>query len=68
MCSYLIQSQVPLNSHFVEDGTGGQCSFLDQCVFAHQDKEDVFNWLKEDFLRHYNVRLVNIINSVKQFE
>jgi hypothetical protein len=45
--------EIPVNSHQVEDQTGGQCSYLDQCVFSHQSSDDVFAWLKEDFSRHY---------------
>ena len=48
--------EIPLNSHYIEDKTGGQCSYLDQCVFTYQTPDDVFNWLKEDFLRHYEAR------------
>ena len=25
---------------------GGHCPFIDQCVFTHMDKEDIFDWLK----------------------
>jgi len=46
--------EIPANIHQVDDQSGGQCSYLDQCVFAHFDETDVFNWLKEDFLRFYD--------------
>lgn len=36
---------------------GGQCSYLDQCVFALLGAEDVFEWLVEDFKRHYDVSI-----------
>lgn len=45
--------EIPANLHYVEDQSGGSCSYLDQCIFAHFDENDVFNWLKEDFLRFY---------------
>nr|AQZ26778.1 chitin deacetylase 4 [Tigriopus japonicus] len=45
--------ELPLNSHFVSDDTGGQCPFVDQCVFNYQSSNSVFEWLKEDFLRNY---------------
>ncbi len=47
--------EVPLNAHFVGDQTGGVCYHLDQCVFTHQTSDHVFEWLKEDFNRHYEV-------------
>ena len=47
--------EIPANIHYVEDQSGGSCSYLDQCIFAHFDENDVFNWLKEDFLRFYEV-------------
>ena len=46
--------EIPLNSHFVEGYLGGHCPFLDQCVFTHMSREEIFEWLKEDFDRHYN--------------
>jgi len=46
--------EIPLNSHYIEDYTAGHCPYLDQCVFTHMDKKAIFDWLKEDFLRHYN--------------
>ena len=48
--------EIPTNLHYVEDQSGGACSYMDQCVFAHFDDDDVFRWLKEDFLRFYEVR------------
>jgi len=45
--------EIPLNSHHVEGFTAGHCPYLDQCVFTHMDTEDILDWLKEDFLRHY---------------
>lgn len=47
--------EIPANLHFVSDQSGGQCSYMDQCVFAHFDEGDVFEWLKEDFNRYYRV-------------
>ena len=47
--------EIPANIHFIEDQSGGQCSYMDQCIFAHLDDEDVFRWLKEDFNRFYEV-------------
>ena len=38
----------------IEDFAGGHCPYLDQCVFSHMDTDDVFEWLKEDFLRYYS--------------
>ena len=49
--------ELPVNIHMVPDLGGGPCSYLDQCVFALQDGEDVFKWLKLDFKRHYDVRI-----------
>jgi len=46
--------EIPMNSHHVEDFAGGHCPYLDQCVFSHMDTDDVFEWLKEDFLRYYS--------------
>ena len=48
--------EIPLNLHNVEDQSGGSCSYLDQCIFSFFDDNDVFKWLKEDFLRFYEVR------------
>jgi len=45
--------EIPLNSHHVEDFTAGHCPYIDQCVFSHMDRDDIFNWLEEDFNRHY---------------
>lgn len=47
--------EIPVNIHYVNDLGGGRCSYLDQCVFAHFTSDDVFDWLKEDFNRHYEV-------------
>ncbi len=47
--------ELPLNSHFNDDQTGGICTYLDQCVFTYQTEDTVFNWIKEDFNRHYEV-------------
>ncbi|XP_064481996.1 chitin deacetylase 1-like [Ornithodoros turicata] len=44
--------EVPLNALYSEDGTGGQCFLADQCVFA-DDEDIVFEFLLENFLRHY---------------
>ncbi|XP_023346591.1 uncharacterized protein LOC111715488 [Eurytemora carolleeae] len=45
--------EIPLNSHHVEGFVAGHCPYLDQCVFTNMDSDDIFEWLKEDFLRHY---------------
>ena len=50
--------EIPVNLHYVSGLAGGQCSYLDQCVFALLGSDDVFDWLKEDFERHYNVSIV----------
>ena len=47
--------EIPVNLHYVQGLAGGQCSYLDQCVFALLGSEDVFEWLQEDFRRHYDV-------------
>jgi len=46
--------EIPVNLHYVEGLASGQCSYLDQCVFALLGSEDVFEWLQEDFRRHYD--------------
>lgn len=46
--------EVPLNAHYVEGFEGGHCPYLDQCVLHNHDPKDVFEWLKEDFLRYYD--------------
>jgi len=45
--------EIPLNSHYVEDYTAGHCPYIDQCVFSNMDRDDIFEWLEEDFNRHY---------------
>ncbi|KAG8244659.1 Cda4p [Homalodisca vitripennis] len=45
--------EVPLNAHYVETYEGGHCPYLDQCVLHNHDKDDVFEWLQEDFYRSY---------------
>lgn len=45
--------EVPLNAHFIESYEGGHCPYLDQCVLHNHNAQDVFDWLQEDFLRHY---------------
>lgn len=45
--------EVPLNSLYSEDGTGGQCVLADQCVFP-DDEDAVFEFLLENFIRHYH--------------
>lgn len=45
--------EVPLNAHYVESFEGGHCPYLDQCVLHNHDKDDVFEWLREDFYRSY---------------
>ncbi|PRD29192.1 UNVERIFIED_CONTAM: hypothetical protein NCL1_30147 [Trichonephila clavipes] len=47
--------EIPLNTLFSEDGTGGMCSLADQCVFQENDDESVEQFLKDNFKRHYNV-------------
>lgn len=44
--------EIPLNTMYSEDGTGGRCVLADQCVFA-DDEDTVFEFLLENFLRHY---------------
>ena len=51
--------EIPANLHYVEDQSGGACSYMDQCIFSHFDDEDVFRWLKEDFLRFYEVTVLH---------
>lgn len=45
--------EVPLNVHYVESFEGGHCPYMDQCVLINHDANDVFEWLQEDFARHY---------------
>ena len=45
--------EIPLNSHHIEGYAAGHCPYLDQCVFTYMYQADIFEWLKEDFLRHY---------------
>ncbi|KAG8196758.1 hypothetical protein JTE90_014491 [Oedothorax gibbosus] len=47
--------EIPLNTLFSEDGTGGMCSLADQCVFHENDDESVQQFLEDNFNRHYNV-------------
>ena len=47
--------EIPTNLHYIEDQSGGACSYLDQCIFSFFDGDDVFHWLKEDFSRFYEV-------------
>ncbi|KAF8787200.1 chitin deacetylase 1-like [Argiope bruennichi] len=47
--------EIPLNTLFSNDGTGGMCSLADQCVFQENDDESVEQFLKDNFNRHYNV-------------
>lgn len=44
--------EIPLNTMHSEDGTGGGCVLADQCVFP-DDEDTVFEFLLENFLRHY---------------
>ena len=53
--------EIPVNLHYVQGLAGGQCSYLDQCVFALLGSEDVFEWLQEDFRRHYDVSCQEIL-------
>lgn len=46
--------EVPLNAHYIKGFEGGHCPYLDQCVLHNHDPQDVFEWLKEDFLRYYD--------------
>ncbi|KAB0798800.1 hypothetical protein PPYR_06680 [Photinus pyralis] len=46
--------EIPLNSHYVETFEGGHCPYLDQCVLHNHDANEVFEWLQEDFSRHYD--------------
>ena len=52
--------EIPVNLHYVQGLASGQCSYLDQCVFALLRSEDVFEWLQEDFRRHYDVSCQDI--------
>eukprot|EP00095_Tigriopus_kingsejongensis_P011424 maker-scaffold953_size76948-snap-gene-0.7 protein:Tk11424 transcript:maker-scaffold953_size76948-snap-gene-0.7-mRNA-1 annotation:"conserved hypothetical protein" len=45
--------ELPLNSHYIESERDSYCTHLDQCVFNFQSGDDIFEWLKEDFARHY---------------
>jgi len=45
--------EIPLNTLHSEDGLGGNCPILDQCVFPHADAETIYEWLMENFERHY---------------
>jgi hypothetical protein len=55
--------QIPVNLHYAAGMGSGQCSYLDQCVFALLHGDDVFDWLKVDFKRHYNVSICSIFFS-----
>lgn len=44
--------EIPLNTMETDDGTGGSCVFLDQCVFP-DDPEVIFDFLHHNFERHY---------------
>lgn len=46
--------EIPLNTFHSEDGLGGNCPLLDQCVFPHADAETIHEWLLENFERHYH--------------
>ena len=50
--------EIPLNSHQNNEASGGQCTYLDQCVFTYQSADNILQWLKEDFLRYHTVREV----------
>lgn len=45
--------EIPLNTLFSEDGTGGMCALADQCVFQEGDEESVEQFLEDNFNRHY---------------
>lgn len=45
--------EIPINMLYSETGEGGNCAFLDQCVFLYSDEESIFTWLMENFDRHY---------------
>ncbi|XP_022646271.1 uncharacterized protein LOC111244018 isoform X1 [Varroa destructor] len=45
--------EMPLNTLHTEEGVGGHCVLADQCVFPSDDSEEIFEFLKENFLRHY---------------
>uniref|UniRef100_T1IPI5 Chitin-binding type-2 domain-containing protein n=1 Tax=Strigamia maritima TaxID=126957 RepID=T1IPI5_STRMM len=45
--------EIPLNTLHTEDGLGGNCPMMDQCVFPHADEETIYEWLLENFDRHY---------------
>ena len=53
--------EIPLNSHYNDEASGGQCTYLDQCVFTYQSSDNILQWLKEDFLRYHTVREKGLI-------
>lgn len=44
--------EFPLNTFQMDDGTGGSCVLLDQCVFP-DDAEVIFDFLLHNFQTHY---------------
>ncbi|XP_076319463.1 chitin deacetylase 7-like [Tachypleus tridentatus] len=44
--------EIPLNTMFSEEGISNQCVLADQCVLP-SDEKLVFDFLNENFLRHY---------------
>lgn len=45
--------EFPLNMMQFDDGTGGHCVFLDQCIFP-DDANAIFDFLQYNFQRHYS--------------
>ncbi|KAB7497293.1 hypothetical protein Anas_01331 [Armadillidium nasatum] len=47
--------EIPMNSHYMDERfEGGYCPYLDQCGLNFFSENDVFEWLKSDFHRHYD--------------
>ncbi|KAG1714207.1 hypothetical protein GQR58_001673 [Nymphon striatum] len=46
--------EIPLNSLYSADEVGGTCYLADQCVFFPISEDLVFDWLMENFHRHYD--------------
>ena len=43
-----------MNSHYADTLEGGFCPYLDQCVLTYLSEDEVLQWLKTDFHRHYD--------------
>lgn len=57
--------EIPLNTLYSEDGTGGMCTLADQCVFQDGDDESVEQFLKDNFDRHYRTNRAPLLLSFK---